>query len=1033
MVDQALPVAGPEQLPALPLALRKALESGECVLFLGAGIGKNVRDSKGNPAPDGKELAKRLATHFKVDAQDNYDLSKISEIVELREGRKELETFVKDQLSDLEPDSALTWLASVRWRAIFTTNYDRVIERAYELSGRPAQKPVSFSLTPELLPYDPNFDVPIYHLHGSFWGHGKPSIVITQSDYVTFRESRHMLFELLKKEFATSTILYIGYSNVDPNWQTVLSEVRSEFFPSPVPPSFRVSPLTPALDAELLRAKGVETLDMEFDEFVASAASTLKEAAAISDILGVARKQIPSDLIAEFEKTPAALLRFLGSWTYVNQAPFSDRANTQDFLKGDRPNWALLAKKQYFERDVEDGIYDELLDFATSQAMGSTTLLLLGSAGYGTTTVLLSLATRLVSDNAGPVFLHRPGTNLTPGDIEYGASLFSEKRPFFIIDNAADHMKNLAFAAARMNDLKRPACFLMGDRTNEWRQRRSRFSPPEFELEALSDPEIYRLIAFLEANHALKALEGLKPDLQFAVIKSKHGKELLVVMRESTEDNSFDAILEDEFRGIGNDVGKRLYLAVCSLYQHGAYVRDNLLADILGYSVQEMYERTNTETEGVVVYELIEPARGLYAARARHRKIAEIVWIRCGDASEKEDILQRVLSHLNLQYGLDKDAFESLIRSDILVDSVRTLEGRTHFFETACQKAPLDPYVRQHYARMLYRAGKLQAALGQIDEAIELDKEVRVLYHTKGLILTRLATNAESPEIGRRHLVKAERAFRTGLTMYARDAYAFQGLATLFLEWAKRTPAEASDYVAKAEEVISEGLRVVQSKETLWLTSAEVQSFLGSVPNYKGALERAVNANPKSVIARYLLGRTLRRGGDSSRAIEILTPVIKEHPDEYRSCLEYALSMLDNGDKLGAAINVLKLGSLYGLRDPRYVATLGGMLFMDGKFTEADKIFEESRKQGFSMAEANTIHFRPSDPTDRTKSLRLVGKVSGVKTGYCFIETSGYPRFMCPGTKWNRIAMIPSLEISFSPAFSARGAQADLPQVVAAA
>ena len=34
-----------------------------------------------------------------------------------------------------------------------------------------------------------------------------------------------MLFELLKFDFATSNILYIGYGNSDPNWSLVLSEI----------------------------------------------------------------------------------------------------------------------------------------------------------------------------------------------------------------------------------------------------------------------------------------------------------------------------------------------------------------------------------------------------------------------------------------------------------------------------------------------------------------------------------------------------------------------------------------------------------------------------------------------------------------------------------------------------------------------------------------------------------------------------------------------------------------------------------------
>jgi SIR2-like domain len=46
-----------------------------------------------------------------------------------------------------------------------------------------------------------------------------------------------MLWSRLKTEFATSTILYVGYSGRDPNWRLVLDELTQEFLPSALPRS----------------------------------------------------------------------------------------------------------------------------------------------------------------------------------------------------------------------------------------------------------------------------------------------------------------------------------------------------------------------------------------------------------------------------------------------------------------------------------------------------------------------------------------------------------------------------------------------------------------------------------------------------------------------------------------------------------------------------------------------------------------------------------------------------------------------------
>lgn len=998
------------------------------MLFVGAGIGSYVRDEQGRAAPNAQELARRLADHFKIDTEENFDIARTAEIVELRNGRKELEAFLKEQLSKLEPEPPLRWLATLRWRAIFTTNYDYAIERAYELTTKPCQNPVSFSITPELRQISPPFDVPIYHLHGTFFSQSKPRLIITQGDYVTFRESRKMLFELLKKEFATSTLLYIGYSNKDPDWHETLTEMRAEFYPSPMPVSFRIAPNTSTIDSELLRSKGVQSLDMKLDQFALAAASALKDAASITDVLSSARKQIPAQLTAEFEKSPAAIIRFLNSWTLVNGSDFNQRPNVAEFLKGDKPNWGLLASRLFFQRDLEDDVYYELLDFATSESHSPMSFLITAPAGYGTTTLLLTLATRLVSDSAGAIFLHRPGTSVSEGDVEYGTTLFPDKRPFFVIDNGADHAAQVAAAANRLREVHREACFLLGERSNEWRQRRPRLKPEEFEIEPLSDPEIHRLLEFLKANNALNKLADLKPDMQFQVVKNRHRQELLVAMRELTEDNSFDAILEDEFNGIGNDVAKNVYLITCCFYQYGSLLRDALLAQLINKTAVEMYEQTADETHGVVIYEEQDVLRGRYTARARHRKIAEIVWNRCGDTSEKEHILQNALSSLNLNYGLDKDAFENFVRTDSFVDSLHTLEGKTKFFETACQKDPLSPYVRQHYARMLLREGKGQAALGQIDQAIEINKEVRVLYHTKGLILTQMAIASESLDIGRRRLVQAESAFRYGIAHNPRDEYSYQGLARLFLEWAEHFPDDTTTYIAKCEEVISEGLRNVSVREGLWLVSADVQQFLGSAPKHHQALEKAVRESPRSVIARYLLGRNYWKLHQPDKAVETLEPVIKEHPDEFRSCLIYALCMLEKGGTYPEAIAIVRLGSLYGMKEPRYIAILGALLFMNGDFSKASEVFDHGKKQELTAGELKEVHLWARDPKDRSLRLRAEGKVATVRPGFCLIDVPHLPRLLCPGSKWGGILMEPGQRVTIEIGFSAKGPVAMHPQ-----
>ncbi len=557
----------------IPLGLKHALESGECVLFIGAGVGDHLLDSNGLPAPKAGELALELADKFNV-ATTDYDLQKVASYIALTK-RPELENYIKRRLSDLKPDSIFQWLFTLRWRAIFTTNYDNSILQSYDLLPGLKQKPIPVTTTTQIVNYDNRIEVPVYYLHGAVFGEAKSALTITRDDYTTFQERRRMDFELLKKEFITSTIVYVGYGNRDSDWDLVLSEIIAEFArtSSPMPISYRIAPSTDAIEKDILKSKNIFTLDCSLKEFQEAGQATLVISDLDSDKVQKAKQGVPSDLLPAFERNPVPVLRLLNSWTYLNQESFSEGPNIEDFLQGDRPNWSLVAHQQIFERDIEDEIYDILLDYAANDTTKLSVNIVLSPAGYGVTTLLMALAARLVSEHGGTILSLRVGEKVLEGDIEFAIATFPSSKLFFFIDNAPENANVLSSIIDRLKNTNKAALFLMGARLNEWRQARVKPRAKEFALEPLSDPEIGRLLDYLSEHNALNQLESLDRDLQFAVIKQRHRKELLVAMREATEGGkSFDAILEGEFYGIGTPEARRLYLAVCCFYQHGALV-----------------------------------------------------------------------------------------------------------------------------------------------------------------------------------------------------------------------------------------------------------------------------------------------------------------------------------------------------------------------------------------------------------------------------------------------------------------------------
>jgi len=180
----------------------------------------------------------------------------------------------------------------------------------------------------------------------------------------------------------------------------------------------------------------------------------------------------------------------------------------------------------------------------------------------------------------------RDGSDVLEGDIQFAATLFPEVASFFIVDQAREQASALHIALTQQRQTEANSLFILGERKNEWRMAKTKMTVDEFEVQPLSDSEIDRLLDYLARENALDKLSELDRDFQFAIVKEKHQKQLLVAMREATEGIGFDAIIQNEYRGIedqskeGTHTPQELYLLVSCFYQQGLLARDQILADI---------------------------------------------------------------------------------------------------------------------------------------------------------------------------------------------------------------------------------------------------------------------------------------------------------------------------------------------------------------------------------------------------------------------------------------------------------------------
>src|SRR2546421_7994138 len=100
------------------------------LLVLGAGAGAP------SGGPSGMELARLLAKKL-AGAPISDDLAETGSILVNRFGRKDVIAEVRGALNPLTPTGGMLALPHLPWPEIYTTNFDRLVEKAYRTASKP--------------------------------------------------------------------------------------------------------------------------------------------------------------------------------------------------------------------------------------------------------------------------------------------------------------------------------------------------------------------------------------------------------------------------------------------------------------------------------------------------------------------------------------------------------------------------------------------------------------------------------------------------------------------------------------------------------------------------------------------------------------------------------------------------------------------------------------------------------------------------------------------------------------------------------
>ena len=217
--------------------IREALWSdigyGRACLMVGSGFSTNARsvDSTRASLPTWRELMEEMIKHIVARAVDHDSLNvasksvsgalRIAEEYVALHGRPSLNALLQAKIPDdhFQPSHLHSLALKLPWSDVFTTNWDRLLERAAsQLIAR------RYNLVLESADISHRVRPRIVKLHGSFPSNGP--FIVTEEDFRTYPHKFAPLVNLVQQAMMENVFCLIGFSGNDPNFLSWSGWVR---------------------------------------------------------------------------------------------------------------------------------------------------------------------------------------------------------------------------------------------------------------------------------------------------------------------------------------------------------------------------------------------------------------------------------------------------------------------------------------------------------------------------------------------------------------------------------------------------------------------------------------------------------------------------------------------------------------------------------------------------------------------------------------------------------------------------------------
>jgi len=672
--------------------LTKNIVPEQTILFFGAG------SSIPSGAPSVEKIISKLKEKYGIDG--DYTLTELTGLIEITHDRKSLITFLRSLFVGINPTRGIVNLPLYKWKSIFTTNYDTLIEESYKAADIKLKVVTSnFDFSGSTTNYD---TIKLFKVHGTIEKDicdGDTSrIIISDQDYDSTDDYRQQLWRRLEADIGESHLIIIGYSLSDPHIKNIIDRAISSNVGAT-----KISLVLYSHDenrAKLYERRGIKVYFGGIDEFFFSLARQCEP---------VSCEKNHDYLASTPELRPITL--------NISHA-IERESNFSAMFNGWPASYSDISNGFTFDRSIADDICNYLVNGEKIVSI------ILGAGGVGKSTLARKILTKFFNKDY-VCWEHQTDHPLLSESWCKVAKLLLEEDKYgiLLIDEAHYHIRDLGLLVDKLasENIKNLKLVVVSSR-NLWEPRIKPINlykhGEEHRISKLNSLEVDSLIYLIETNPQIRMLaersfSGFSRAEKKRRLLDRCDSDMFVCLKNIFASEKFDDIILREYAQLDVQL-QDIYKIVSAMEFSGIKVHRQLIVRLLGIPARMISGLLDQLSEIIVEYH-INDREGVYGWKTRHHVIAGIIAkYKYGSSDQFVELFKLVLENISPTYDIEIRSIRELCNIESGIMSIPDKNIQNELLRQMISIAPGERIPRHRLIRNLIDSEEYEKAETEI-------------------------------------------------------------------------------------------------------------------------------------------------------------------------------------------------------------------------------------------------------------------------------------------------------------------------------